>query len=128
MPTARSAFTIARVGKYLYMCGDSNNIDVFDTENFTFIDLSLSIPEIESYSTLIACGNHLLLFQNESCYKIDMISKEASVLLRIPKGQWWSVFAPIECKDNLFFTRYDDFGLYRYDIQNNTLSKELTFL
>mmetsp|Transcript_12702 Transcript_12702/g.12822 ORF Transcript_12702/g.12822 Transcript_12702/m.12822 type:complete len:135 (+) Transcript_12702:958-1362(+) len=87
MPTARSAFTIARLGKFLYMCGDSHKVDVFDTEKLCFVDCDIELPEADSYSTLVENKDNLLLFQNEKCWKIEVNSNTVQELTRIPKGQ-----------------------------------------
>lgn len=127
MPVSRSAFTLAVKDKRLYMSGDSNRVDVFDTESDIFIKCEIDLPEA-NYSTLVNHNGNLVLVQNESAWSIDLAALKIKKICPIPLGKWWSCFSPLVEKSLIIFARYDDGHLWILDVENNTIVKKFKLI
>ena len=122
MQVARSAFNIAIQGKILYMSGDSDRLDAFDTEKNEYIKVNIPVPQA-SYSTLVSLYKDLILLQNDSAFEVNLTTSRTRRLSTIPQGKWWSSFVP-HIKGNLIYlARYDDGFLWTFDTTNNSISK-----
>jgi Kelch motif. len=123
MPVARSAFTIAVKNNLLYMNGDSNRLDAFNTETNEFIDTGIILPEA-SYSSLVTYKDKLILIQNDGSWEINLEDTKVSRVSTIPVGKWWSCFSPYIHNTYIYLARYDDGYLWIYDLSTNTIVKK----
>lgn len=126
MQCMRSAFTITIVNDKFYIIGDSRNIEIFEPTSSTFSLSPISMLESSSFTTTIFLSGFLFIFQENSCWEIDLQQEKIEKINEIPKGQWWSQFPPVSCGNFAFFTRADQ-TLWRFDLSRKTIDKVIRF-